>query len=138
MSLKACLSANAQTEFQMAEHLAKRDYLDQFVSIDVNAALMDDNLFYSYISDPDPGEITKSGLTKEAYIDAEYTVYENYLDFQLGLILFMDPRRCLQKQIDYLKYQIAKPYGWTVDETMQRIDYMHLALKFLPVQSKYG
>jgi hypothetical protein len=136
--LKTCMSANAQTEFQSAEQLAKRDYLEQFEEVDIAAALMDDNLFYSYISDPSDDEVTNSGLTKEAYVDAEYTMYENYLDFQLGLILFKDSRRSLQKQIEYLKNQIAKPYGWTVDETMQRIEYMHLALKYLPIPSKHG
>ena len=53
------LHANAQTEFQSAEQLAKRDYLEQFNDIDIEAALMDNNLFYSYISDPSEDEIAK-------------------------------------------------------------------------------
>jgi len=78
-------------------------------------------------------------VSEEEYIDKEYIKYENYLEFQLGLILWSEPHRCMQKQIEYLKSQITKPYGWTVlDEVMQRIDYMQLALKFLPPRSKHG
>ena len=44
----------------------------------------------------------------------------------------------MQKQIEYLKSQITKPYGWPVDDVMQHIDYMQLALKFLPPPSKNG
>ena len=98
-----------------------------------------EDLFYAYLDmEPAPNDLEESGLTLEQYIDQEYTSYEQYLDFQLSLILWREPRKCMHKQVEYLKNKITKPYGWSVDEVFARLGYMQMALKFLPPPSKKG
>jgi len=56
---QACLSANAQTEYQINEKQAKTDYLDQYETVNLEEVLNDENLFYEYLDAPDAEEVTR-------------------------------------------------------------------------------
>ena len=57
--VQACLSANAQTEYQINEKQAKTDYLDQYETVNLEEVLNDENLFYEYLDAPDAEEVTR-------------------------------------------------------------------------------
>jgi len=72
--------------------------------------LANEDQFYEYLDkERAPNDLEESGLTLEQYIDQEYTSYEQYLEFQLSLILWREPHKCMQKQVEYLKNKITKP-----------------------------
>jgi len=47
--IQALLSANAKTEYQIAEKKAKTLFLESYEDVDLEAVLTDEDLFYEYL-----------------------------------------------------------------------------------------
>jgi len=87
--IKTLMSANAKTEYQLAEMKARSLFLESYDEPNMEEILANEDLFYEYLdTEPAPNDLEESGLTLEQYIDQEYTSYEQYLEFQLSLILW--------------------------------------------------
>jgi len=112
-------------------------FLESYDEEKLDEILVNEDLFYQYLDmEPAPNDLEESGLTLEQYIDQEYTSYEQYLEFPL--ILWREPHKCTQQEVEYLKNKITKPYGLSVDEVFAHLEYMQIALKFLLPPSKKG
>ena len=109
--VKTLMSTNAKTEYQLVEMKARSLFLESYNEENLDEILANADLFYQYLDmEPAPNDLEESSLTLKQYIDQEYSSYEQYLEFQLSLILWREPRKCMQQQVEYHTSKIKSPH----------------------------
>ena len=70
--------------------------------------------------------------------DEDCLKFEDTVWFELNKAVFKEHRNAYEMHLLYLTSDIMHPYKWTVDQTINRVRWMYLIMKYLQPSSREG